>query len=297
VEHEAPRPSVDGGADGGVAELDLRGVHRRLVRADRLLGALDGGLIGADGLLCAIDIGLVGEHGVRERLRGGAELVGLLLGDQAPLEELRVPARLDLRVLRLRLIARERRPRLAHLRTIAVEGRPCLLDLAHVLGEVRLGLRQRRLEGARVDGEEEVPRAHVLAFLEVHAHQLAADLGLDRDHGVGFHGADRLDLEGDGLLLDGGDGDGHGKRLWRLFRLGLVARAASEGRGERGRRRQSKADAKCPHEAVSRERGMAQPLIAGEAGSPVQPRAPSVVSGTAAVRPRPRLTAKRSRSR
>jgi hypothetical protein len=79
-----------------------------------------------------------------------------------------------------------------------------------VLGHGGLGLGEGGLEGAPVDGEEHVALFHVLAFLEMHFHELAAHLGLDRHHVESLDAADGLDLERHSLLLDGGHGHGHG---------------------------------------------------------------------------------------
>jgi hypothetical protein len=50
------------------------------------------------------------------------------------------------------------------------------LDLGEALDQRRLRLAQGRLEGPRVDGEEQVALADLLSFLEVHLEDLAADL-------------------------------------------------------------------------------------------------------------------------
>ena len=134
VEQAEPDPSADGGGDASVLELEAGGVDQRLVHPDRALELAD-----------------------RRAL-----VVDLLLGDELPREQLAVASEVDLRVLELRLVARE----------------------------LALGLRQLRREGPGVDLGEEVSLVHELALLEGHPDQLAVDAALHRDGVEGEHRAE-----------------------------------------------------------------------------------------------------------
>src|SRR5439155_20373863 len=145
------------------------------------------------------------------------DLVVLLARDQAALHELLVALLLHAGVVSLRLITRE--------------VRLGLRDRRLVLGHGRLRLLERRFEGPRVDREEEVARLDLLPFGEMDLEDLPAQ---KRVHGHGrgrLDIADALDLHGYVAGLDGGRGDGHGRRP-RTLGLGLVAFTARAG-GER----------------------------------------------------------------
>src|SRR5262249_28784526 len=112
--------------------------------------------------------------------------------------------------------------------------------------EVRLGLREGRLEGAGIDGEKGISLLHVVAFLEVHLLELATHLGLDGDDRVRLNRSDRLDLDRHRLLLDDGDADRNGRRLRRLLGLCRIARTAGEARCEHDGERELKTYAEPP---------------------------------------------------
>src|SRR5439155_10987177 len=109
-------------------------------------------------------------------------------------------------------------------------------DLNLILGQGGFGLGEGGLERPWIDGEEEVALVDVLALLDVDAHELAADLGLDRDDRIRLDAADGPDLQRDRLPLDRCDRHRHGRPplLLRLLGLRLVARTG----GEREARRQ-----------------------------------------------------------
>ena len=74
--------------------------------------------------------------------------------------------------------------------------------------------------------------------LEVDALELPRDLGFDRDHGVGLHVPDHLDIEGDIALRHRGDGDrdGHVALFPGCLGAGAAVRAACSRGGQRHRR-------------------------------------------------------------
>ena len=90
-----------------------------------------------------------------------------------------------------------------------------ILRLRLIAGQVGLGLTQRGLvpgqiglrlvqggfERPRVDGEQQVALFDEVAFLEIDLGQLAADLGLNRDGGIGLHVADDLNFHRHVLLV------------------------------------------------------------------------------------------------
>ena len=127
-------------------------------------------------------------------------------------------------VLELRLVAGQRRFRLADLRPVA--------------GHRGLGLAQGLLVGPRIDLEQQLALGDVLALGEVNAEQLAGNLRLDLDYGGGLDGADHAQFEGDRCLFS--DGHRHGYRwhaCWRARRgLGrlLLAGAQDNGAGQSG---------------------------------------------------------------
>ena len=75
------------------------------------------------------------------------------------------------------------------------------------LDQVGLGARQLGLVGARIDLEQHVPLAHLLARGEGHALDVARDARPDLDRLDGLEAADELVPFGDLALLDGGDAD------------------------------------------------------------------------------------------
>jgi hypothetical protein len=94
---------------------------------------------------------------------------------------------------------------------IAGEVASRLIEEPGVVGELALGLFERRLVGARVDLGQELTLLHHLAFLEPDAHQLAVDLGHHR-HGIeGCHGAERIEDHRHLAAGGGGDADGLGR--------------------------------------------------------------------------------------
>jgi hypothetical protein len=82
------------------------------------------------------------------------------------------------------------------------------VSVTPVLLEQGFSLFQGDLEGPLVDREQPVTFPYGLAFLEINARDLSADLGLDGYHRNGLDPADRGDLERDVLLKDGGNGHG-----------------------------------------------------------------------------------------
>jgi hypothetical protein len=242
VHAEAAGPAVHGRADRRVTELQAKALHRRLVGAHGLLGAADGRLVGIHGLLRAPHVGLVGAKGRGERLGVGLDLVVLLARDELLADQIGIPPLLHLGVGGLGLVAHQVRARLADARGVALEHGARLLHLHPVLGQVCLGLGERRLIGARVDAEQQVALAHVLALLDVGSQELAANLGLDRDHGVRLDRADRLDLDRHLLALHGGDRHRHhGTAGGRRLLLGLRI-ATGAGRRRRQRQQQQNLD-------------------------------------------------------
>ena len=101
---------------------------------------------------------------------------------------------------------------------LPVEGR--------VLGELTLRLREHRLERARIDLGEKIAFLDELAFREADLHQLARDLGLDRNGRQRGDRAERVD--GDRHVARNGVGGAHGLRR-RAFRFGGTRRI--QGRG------------------------------------------------------------------
>jgi hypothetical protein len=113
-------------------------------------------------------------------------------------------------------------------RTDAIEVGPGLREPGARLGQVALGLDHLRLEGARVDGVEQVALGDLTALGEVHAEQHPLDPRPDRDVG----GPERLPhhLEHDRLVaLD----HGHDRHL-RHGRRGRLARTTGSHERERG---------------------------------------------------------------
>ena len=98
------------------------------------------------------------------------------------------------------------------------------------MGELALGLLERRLVWARVDLGQELALLHHLAFLEADVHQLAVDLGHHRHRVEGCHGAERIEdhrhLAGGG----GGDADGLGRGRGRS-----LGRSVAPGMGPEDR--------------------------------------------------------------
>ena len=203
MQHETSHPAVDGRADHRVAQLKPRVLHGRLVGPHDLLGAPDGGVVDAHGLLGAGDVGLVGAQRGVERVVRRLDLIVLLARNQLLAEEIAIPALLRLGVLGLRHVAGEGRLRLADARPVALEHGPRLLDLAAIARERRLRLGQRGLVHARIDREEQVALLHVLTFLDVNPHELAAHLRPDGHDRVRLDRSDGLHEQRDRLLLDG----------------------------------------------------------------------------------------------
>ena len=130
VDQEIAGAPVDGRADLRVRELQPRVLHRRLVRPHHGARGLHRGLVGLD------------RGGQAQLVR--ADLVVLLARDHAAVDEPPVAILLDHGIVVLRRVAREVGLGLA--------------DLRLMLGELGARLLERGLEGARVDGEEEVAR-------------------------------------------------------------------------------------------------------------------------------------------
>ena len=180
-------------------------------------------------------------EGRRRGLHGGADLVRLLPGDVALLDQLRVAPVLDPRVLELGLVADDVGLGLAQLRLRLGQRRQRLLDgrlvagavglglprLGLVLGHVGLGLLDGGLDGPWIDREQELTLLQVGAVGEVDLHDPPGDLRLDRDHLVGDALAHRVDVERRVAGDRRRDGDGRGRAL--ECRLGLsIARGEAE---------------------------------------------------------------------
>jgi hypothetical protein len=115
---------------------------------------------------------------VRHQRRLGVELLtrhGILRGKAL------VARKIDLRAFQLRFVARE------------------LTAL----------LRQRRLIGPRIDLGEQVAFLDLVAFLEHHLDQIAADLGADGDACERCYRSQRIELDPDIALADGFRDDRH----------------------------------------------------------------------------------------
>src|SRR5205823_4338961 len=145
---EVPGAPVDRRADLRVPELEPGVVHVGLRRPLRGLRVLDRRAVGL--------------HGRLHRRQVRLELIILLTCDELFLDQRLVAALLD--------------PRVRELGRVALEVRDRLLNLGLALEQRRLRLAERGLERARIDGEEEVVLANVLAFLEVHLDDLPVDL-------------------------------------------------------------------------------------------------------------------------
>ena len=198
MHQQVSRPSGDRREDLAKAQVQFRLLHRRLIRFKRSPRTLNRGLIGADGL------------GVHVRI-GAADFI-LRTGDDPLFHELLVAVRVGIRVLLLRLIAREIRLGLSEERTIA-----------RYRG---FGLQQSVVERAGVDLKQQVALPDVLPFREVGAHQFTGHL---RSH---LHGRGRLDVA-DSLqhllhrLRPGSrQGDRHGR--WSHGRRSFLRRAARQ---------------------------------------------------------------------
>ena len=95
---------------------------------------------------------LVRGHGAGQRVHARLARVEFILRNQFLIEQFLLAVELDFRVFQLRLVARQRRLRRC----------------------------QRRLRRARVNREQQVALFDLLAFLEMHLLQNAADLRADR---------------------------------------------------------------------------------------------------------------------
>ncbi|GAE50727.1 hypothetical protein XPU_2259 [Xanthomonas arboricola pv. pruni str. MAFF 311562] len=142
---------------------------------------------------------------------------------------------LHLRRAHLRIVGRHRRLVLRHLVTLGIQvcardvllvGRVVGALVVHPRGRQQrlvLALGRQRLvvaglQGARVDLRQQLALLHFLAFLEIQAHQLAADLRADRD---GIERGHRAQCAGvDRYILGGG---GHDRDRYRAAVLGAIA--------------------------------------------------------------------------
>ena len=181
VDQEIAGAPVDGRADLRVRELQPHVLHRRLVRPHHGARGLHRRLVGLD------------RGGQAQLVR--ADLVVLLARDHAAVDQPPVAILLDHGIVVLRLVARE----------VGLG----LGDLRLMLGELGARLLERGLEGARVDGEEEVAGLDVLALLEVDPGDLAADLGEHGHRRRRLHVADGPHPHGDVARGHLRHGDGH----------------------------------------------------------------------------------------
>jgi hypothetical protein len=196
---EVAGASVDGRIDGGVTELHL--------------GIFSRGLTGADGSLSAGDGGLVGIDGLGAGIGAGAQLLRLVLGNDAGGEELAVAFGLGILILGVSRIAR-------HV-GLGLEERGL------VASDIGDGLVVGGFEGTAVDIEELLALSDEVAFLEVNIGQLTAHQSFDGDGGVGLDVADDLDF--DRHVAGGGLGHGHGN-IATAAASAALATAATAGR-------------------------------------------------------------------
>ena len=116
--------------------------------------------------LRVLNRGAVSSDDSPRRLLAGCVAVGLFLRDVVLLHELDVARGLGLRIFQVGFIARQ----------------------------VRLRLSQRRVVRTRVDREQHLAFADIVAFVEPDARQLAADEGANGDSRHRQHISDRADL-------------------------------------------------------------------------------------------------------
>ncbi len=148
---------------------------------------------------------------------------------------------------------------------VAFHVRLCALGRGLVPLEVGLDLGQRRLEGPRVDCQQQVALCDVLAFAKSHLCNLPADLCLDRDCRDGLDVADRGNLDGHLALRDCRD-------LYRDALPGRSLRGPGASPGENGcdkRRQETREEALRSHGFVS---------------TPFGPRAPTSCASCAMAR-------------
>src|ERR1019366_1306714 len=149
---------VNGRINGAVAELDLGVFRRGLAGADGGAGAGDGGLVGIDGLGAGIG--------------AGAQLLRLILGNDAGGKELPVAFGLGILILGVSRIAR-------HV-GLGLEQRSLVAsDIGH-------GLVVGGFQRTAVDIEQLLAFLDEVAFLEVNVGQLTAHQSFDGDGGVGL---------------------------------------------------------------------------------------------------------------
>ena len=154
-----------------------------------------GGCTGADGGLGAGDGGLIGVDGLGAGVGAGAQLLRLVLGNHAGLEQFGVAFGLRVLIFGVGLVAR-------HV-GLGLEERGV------VAGDIGHHLVVGGFQRARIDVEELLALLDEIAFLEIDVDQLAADLGLNRDRGIGFDVADDLDLDRNVAVRGVGHGDGN----------------------------------------------------------------------------------------
>ena len=207
VDQQVARASVDGRPDLGVAELEAGVLHGRLVRLDDGAGRVDG------------RAGRLDRR--RQALLVRAHLIVLLARHEAALGQALVAVLLDAGVLVLRRIPHE----------VGL----CLRDLGLVLGELGLRLLELRLEGARVDREQEIADLDLLPFGEVDPQQLAADQRQHGDRRVCLDIADRPELDRhvpDHHLARHHRHRGRARRRLGGGRIGAAVSAGAEGEGD-----------------------------------------------------------------
>jgi len=113
-----------------------------------------------------VDVRLVRLDGAGGRVRGGAGLFRLILRDDAPLRQLRLPFRGQLLILGVRRVATELRFGLREQRLIA--------------GQIGFRLCERGFERAPIELKDELPLLDDVAFAKRHFDERAGDLGPHR---------------------------------------------------------------------------------------------------------------------
>jgi len=135
-------------------------------------------------------------------------------------------------------LAPRNRPRLGE-RSVALEVAGSLARVRLALGELRLGLIERRLKGARVDLEENVVLADEGTFAEVLPQQISGHLRLDLRVDVAVEGGDPLAIDRHVLLPDRRDFHSRGRRGGRGLRLPAASNEQHDHEGSTTRERRA----------------------------------------------------------
>ena len=156
-------------------------------------------------------------------------------------------------------VARLRRDRvLRDQSVVALQVELGVLQRRLVLGELALRLFKRHLIGARVDLGEKVALFDVLALLERDSHQIAVDLGLDRNHGQRGDGAEPAQSDRHIAFLNRRRTNWHrtaGSGAPTRARLSARPRQVPHRRPDDGHHQQQPKDRPQPRPAAPRPRG------------------------------------------